>query len=203
VNHPSSSQLEVLAQLRRGPRQARQVAQALGVNTSAARRHLETLVEAGWVGSFSAIEGRGRPKKLFDLTAAGRELFPREYALLLQQVLAKVEARDGRGGIEAVIESIARDFASKVQGETAPARFRSLVALYNSLGFEASGEKAPGGLVIVQRNCVFMRAARADPGLFCKCLDEGIVRSALPGATVELVGSQALGAAACRHRVSF
>lgn len=203
MDPPTPAQRAALAELREGPRQAQQVARALRINTSAARRHLEALAEAGWVESTTTIQGRGRPKKVFALTPAGLEVFPREYALLLERVLAKVEQRDGRAAIESLAKSIARELASTVEGDTPSARSRSLLALYNSLGFEASGETTKNGLVITQRNCIFLRTARADPGLLCKCLDEGIVRSALPGATVELAASQALGAPSCRHRVTF
>lgn len=200
---PEGTAAEILVLLREGRRQAQDLAAALGIDTSAARRHLEALSAKGLVDAQDVVDGPGRPKKMYGLTAEGREAFPRDYALLLDLVLAKVAQEAGREELERVVALVAKDLARGVRGRTTEERLRAMLALYNELGFDASIEKRRDGARLTQRNCVFLKTARGDPPLLCKCLDEGIVRAALPGAKVELESSLAVGDAQCRHLIRF
>lgn len=192
----------ILTLLRDGRQQAQELAATLGIDTSAVRRHLEALRAEGMVESEDVVAGQGRPKKLYGLTAAGREAFPRDYALLLRLVLEKVRATQGRGGLDALVEAIARDLGSPLAARPdASARLRGLLDLYNGLGFEATLEETADGFFLVQRNCPFLQTAADDPRLLCQRFDEGIVRSAVPDAEVSLEDSLALGSLRCRHRI--
>ena len=85
----------ILSRLRDGRQTAREVASDLGIQTSAARKHLERLVEMGTVRKEFVRGARGRPKKYYALTDAGVELFPRHYDVVLNEVLARLEADGG------------------------------------------------------------------------------------------------------------
>lgn len=192
----------IIARLRDGPRQAQDLAEDLGIDTSAVRRHLENLRANGLVHATDHIEGPGRPKKLYALTPEGRETFPRAYALLLDLLIQKTEATRGRAQLEALLRGIADDLAANVAGKTTDARLDNLLALYNGLGFEADLERHRGGAITLrQRNCIFLKTARTDPPLMCQCFDEGIIRAAIPGAHVELETSLARGDNACKHLI--
>jgi predicted ArsR family transcriptional regulator len=80
-------------------------------------------------------------------------------------------------------------------------RLRKVVRLYNELGFEARLERKNDRLLLVQRNCPFLKIARDDPEALCACLDEGILRAALPGSQVSLEKSLAMGDARCVHEI--
>lgn len=194
---------QILALLREGRQQAQDLAGTLGIDTSAVRRHLETLRAEGLVDTEDVVEGPGRPKKRYGLTVAGREAFPRDYALLLDLVLARVAKDGGREEIERVMAVIAKDLGRQIEGKTTEERLDAMLALYNKLGFDASIEKRGAEVDLVQRNCIFLKTARGDPPLLCKCLDEGIMRAAIPGAKVELRSSLAIGDAHCRHRLQL
>lgn len=192
---------EILALLRGGRQQAQDLAAILGIDTSAVRRHLEGLRAEGLVDAEDVVDGPGRPKKLYGLTLAGREVFPRDYALLLDLVLARVTKEGGREELERIMAQIAKDLGRGVQGKTTAERLDAMLALYNKLGFEASIEKRGDDLELVQRNCIFLKTARGDPPLLCKCFDEGIMRAALPGSRITLAASLAIGDTHCRHRI--
>lgn len=202
VTRLTDAQASILARLRDAPRQAQEVAAELGIDTSAARRHLENLREMGLVEPADVVEGRGRPKKRYAITPAGREAFPRDYALLLDLVLAKLGERRDRRELESLMRLVAKDLAAGIEGDSTAARLRGLLAFYNRLGFDASLERAGGETVLEQRNCIVLKTARGDPALLCECFDEGILRAALPGARVRLLASQARGDATCRHAIS-
>lgn len=194
----------ILALLRDGRQQARDLAAALSIDTSAVRRHLENLRADGLVDAEDVVQGPGRPKKMYGLTTAGRESFPRDYALLLNLVIAKVGQTQGRKELEAVMRAIAQDLARGLGAEPDPLRrLNALVALYQKLGFDASVSRTPHGYALTQRNCIFLKAATADPSLLCECFDEGIMRAALPRARVTFAGSLATGETRCRHLLAL
>ena len=56
--------------------------QAVGITHNAVRQHLTALMAQGLVSRGEAIPSGGRPRACFVLTPAGRELFPRNYALM-------------------------------------------------------------------------------------------------------------------------
>lgn len=192
---------QILALLREGRQQAQDLADTLGIDTSAVRRHLEGLRAEGLVDAEDVVEGPGRPKKMYGLTTAGRETFPRDYALLLDLVLGRVAKDGGREELERVMAVIAKDLGRQIEGKTTEERLDAMLALYNKLGFDASIEKQGVEVDLVQRNCIFLKTARGDPPLLCKCLDEGIMRAAIPGSKVDLRSSLAVGDVHCRHRI--
>src|SRR6267378_1747409 len=71
-------------------RTAKETAESLKIQVSAARKHLERLRELGLVDEQFQKAEMGRPKKLYALTEKGKELFPRQYDLLLNETLAQL-----------------------------------------------------------------------------------------------------------------
>ncbi len=194
----------ILELLRDGPSQAKDVGEAVEIDTSAAYRHLERLMDQGLVSSEEIVEGPGRPKKLYSLTDAGWEAFPRDYRLLLSSLVDAIVASQGQDALEGYLSLIAEELAAPIaREEDIEARLDALVELYNELGFEAHLERDGEELFLVQRNCPFLQVAQGNPDGLCRCLDEGIQRAALPDAEVSLESSLALGDKRCRHKLDL
>ena len=77
-----------------GPATATVLAERLGLTPAAVRRHLDTLAAAGQVEARDRSpygptrqRGRGRPAKVYALTAEGREAFPQAYDRLAAEAL--------------------------------------------------------------------------------------------------------------------
>jgi len=83
------------------------------------------------------------------------------------------------------------------------ARLEALRRLYLDLGFEATLETRGNTAFLVQRNCPFLKAAKNDPEGLCGCLDEGILRAALPEADVRLGDCMATGDSRCTHAIEM
>ncbi|MGQ0535102.1 MAG: helix-turn-helix transcriptional regulator [Methanobacteriota archaeon] len=197
---PTNAQLGILRALRDGPRQAQDIAAELAVDTSSVYRHLEALRAEGLVAAEDVIEGPGRPKKRYRLTHEGQEAFPRDYSLLLSALLCEVETRGGRQALLSHLDAIARNLAASLaNGADVDQRLAALVDLYNRLGFEASVERHGNDVLLVQRNCPFLKTARKDPEALCECLDEGIMKAAVPEALVDLRETLAKGGRRCMH----
>jgi predicted ArsR family transcriptional regulator len=199
----SESQHRVLAELKNEPRRAHEIAEALGVDAAAVRRHLDNLTSQALVESYDVIDGPGRPKKFFRITSAGRETGPRNYPLLLALVMKKIGEGEGRKKLLKYLEAIAADLAGPVnKKEDAKVRLDILLAKYNQLGFDAELRTENGQAVLVQHNCPFLATASGDPQAMCEAFDEGILRTSLPGHEVTLQSSLAHGDATCRHLIS-
>ena len=203
VPNLTESQQRVLAELKHEPRRVQDIATALGVDPAAIRRHLDNLTSQALVESYNVIDGPGRPKKFFRITDAGRETGPRNYPLLLAMLMQKVTEGEGRKKLLKYLESIASDLAGPdPRQKDAKMRLDLLLAKYNQLGFEAEIRGEDGQLVLIQRNCPFLAAAKGDPQGFCQAFDEGIMRASLPGQDVVLQSSLAHGDVICRHLIS-
>lgn len=90
---------EVLVQLRQWqPLAAKELAARLGVSLNAVRHHLKELEAAGLVGYERENRGVGAPIFLYQLSAAGEELFPRRFEEALNGLLDQLIERQGRDG---------------------------------------------------------------------------------------------------------
>src|SRR5215469_18601107 len=58
------------------------LSQGLGITANAVRQHLTALERDGLVAKGETQSSGGRPEQLYELTAAGNELFPRHYPSL-------------------------------------------------------------------------------------------------------------------------
>lgn len=202
MDRPGDTATHILRVLRDGGRTAQALGARLGLDVSSVRRHLDGLVERGWVAYADRPEGPGRPRRHYRLTDAGWESFPRDYSLLLESLLRRLQARVGREAVLACFTDVADELAATVPPGTTAERTTALLRLYRDLGFEASLEDAgDGAATLVQRNCPFLATAKSDPEALCDCLDEALIRRVLPGADVRLESCMATGDNLCRHAI--
>lgn len=202
---------KILEMLLGGPKTAGEIAEKLQIQKSAVRIHLESLKILGAVGSQFKIEKMGRPKKVYELTERGRELFPRQYDLFLNLVLDKIA--DKKGEIEAreIVESIAEDIASgiraKIEKNSSGSLEDSLKIINdasNEIGFASSLERdeEDNSFCIQSKNCILYKAALNNQDRICHGLHDKIIAKALegkPDVSVELKECMALGSEYCRH----
>jgi predicted ArsR family transcriptional regulator len=103
--------------LERGPQNAADLGDRLGVSPAAIRRHLDALVAEGLLVERdprpSAHRGRGRPARTYALTDAGRAAFPHAYDDLASTALRYL--RDTGG--EDAVAAFARHRADRLAGE--------------------------------------------------------------------------------------
>lgn len=106
-----------------GPSTATEVAAVLGLSGAAVRKSVDALVEAGLVeatdrapygpAALNAPRGRGRPAKVFSLTAAGREAFgDREDSLAVTAVKYLAEVA-GEQQVAGFAQHIAEQFEAR------------------------------------------------------------------------------------------
>jgi predicted ArsR family transcriptional regulator len=199
----------ILEELALAPRTARDLAEKLGIQESAARGHLGRMEERGLVVPTFRREGVGRPRKRYALTATAQELFPKKYDLILDTVVDELLAREGEEYVSRLFANAARRMAHEVAKEvphsgTAEQRAENVVRSLNRLGFRCTTDHAPDGTIRITRtNCVFRHSAISHPFLFCEVFDKHLTEALLGHAGVDLVDSIGRGGLRCTHLIQL
>ncbi len=183
VHDQTTRQRVVRSILDEGPSTAASLAKRLHLTAAAVRRHLDQLLEEGFLEvrepRSQAGRGRGRPAKLFALTEAGREGFDQQYDDLA--VLA-LRFLDETGGDAAVREFATRRVAfieerfgavQQTHPQLDPAQV--LARVFTDEGYAATTRDVPVGQQLCQQHCPVSHVAHEFPQL-CEAETEAIGR---------------------------
>lgn len=193
----------ILEELQHQPGTAQVLAEKFGFQTSAVRGHLDALEAQGLVHAHFQRAGVGRPRKVYELTDGGREIFPRRYHLLLSRLVERIAEKEGRAYAARLLAEVAHDVAADLkmpaQGGTVEQRAFALAQALNTLGFDAAIEQSAQGLVLVRRNCIFMESAKEHHDLVCGRFDQELVKAAFGNTEAPLACCMATGGDSCRN----
>ena len=206
----------ILNLLLEGSKTAREIADKLKIQKSAIRTHLESLQAEQSVRSYFKIEGLGRPRRVYELTESGRELFPRKYDLVLSLILQKIESTEGHEYMKKIIESIADNIAHdidekiKKSSSSLEESVRILNSVSNEMGFMSSFYKEADNnnnsrYSIVSSNCIVHKIAIRHQNVICHGFHDRIIQKSLDGkinAKVQLKECIALGDKYSRHVIT-
>lgn len=177
--------------------------QTLGVTHNAVRQHLAALMAQGFVAHGESIASGGRPRACYVLLQAGRDLFPRNYALIADGMLEYLYAHAGVGAVQAMLtamgDKLGKDAAARIAtASDADEATRLLAEQLDTLGYEAEVVETDGHTEVEAWNCVFHSLARAHPDV---CKFDLAFMSAATGRPVQRTQCMLHGAPACRFRV--
>jgi len=157
----------------RGAQSAGDIGRSLEMTSVGARQHLAKLQAAGLVRYQATALGRGRPRHLWSLTAAGHARFPDRHS---DVVLALIEGVRDALGPSALDDVIARHeqrqlaaYAAELAGaEDAADAARRLAAIRSREGYMAEARQlADGEIQLIENHCPICVAAAACQG-FCR-----------------------------------
>jgi predicted ArsR family transcriptional regulator len=187
------SKAAILQHLLRRTATVGDLAGSLKLSQTAIRSQLDGLEKEGFVRARFLRSGRGRPKKVYSLTEAGKEAFPRKYELLLDLLIKRVVEEEGEENATRLLSEAGRrlgdEYRPDTKGLSPLDRANSIVRVLNDLGFAASLSIEEGRPVIVRHNCIWMSAARAHHELVCDVFDSEMMRT--------LLGEQEVGLSQC------
>jgi DeoR family suf operon transcriptional repressor len=207
----------ILNLLLEGSKTAGEIANKLKIQKSAIRTHLESLQREQSVRSYFRIERLGRPRRVYELTESGRELFfPRRYDLILSLVLQEVESTKGHEYVKKMIESIADkmayDIREKIKKSSSSFEesIRILNSVSNEMGFmssfyEEADNNGSTTYSIISRNCIVHKAAIRHKDAICHGFHDRIIQKSLDGkinAKVQLKECIAMGDKYSRHIIT-
>jgi predicted ArsR family transcriptional regulator len=176
------------------------LASELNIQPSAARKHLEHLLELSIVREKYQTGSVGRPKKFYALTESGKELFPRNYDTILNILIGKISEHSGVEHARSLMTSIALDLARELSPPgTSPPNKNQVQEGLNKLGFEATIKSHDGQVTVISRNCPLLRTAVAYGELLCQGLHEELLRKTLEKNRVNRENWIVQGDSYCKH----
>lgn len=202
----SPARLNVLIALKKkGEACADDLADALGISSSAVRQHLSGLRTAGYVENRPGRGRPGRPVDLYHSTSRGDAVFtPRDNALTLE-LLQDLEAEDP-AMIDRVFkrrqERRAAEFRSQMVGLDFERRLDKLSELLDAEGYLARWSRRDDGTYLLTfNNCAIWKIAE-HYHLACTTELE-FLRAVLTDATVERIVHRHDGSFNCGYSVTL
>ena len=193
--------------LQGGPATAAELADQLELSTVAVRRHLDTLIERGYVEASEQApfgprrrlgRGRGRPARFYTVTPHGRDAFESSYDDVAVEALRFLRDRFGDEAVAEFARQRAAMAVERYRDSVAPRpdarQANALAEQLTADGFAASVENGPLGLQIVQRHCPVAHVAEEFPQ-FCEAEREAF--SELLGVRVTRLSTLATGGGVC------
>ncbi len=188
--------------LENGPASAAELAERLELTPAAVRRHLDHLLADGTVEARDRRQvgqrGRGRPAKVFAITAQGRDQFTHSYDELAASALRFLSESGG----EAAVKQFARHrladletrYSEALDGVPTAQRPRALADALSADGFAASTSSTPAGTQMCQHHCPVSHVAAEFPQM---CEAEAEMFSRLLGTHVQRLATIAHGDGVC------
>lgn len=195
--------------LNNGPSTTTEVAAILGLTGAAVRKQFDQLAVAGLVESsqrapygpaaLDSKRGRGRPSRVFALTAKGRSRFGEHQESLSLSAVKYLNNTAGSGAVRDFAASVAKDFVARHNEISALAtieeRAMALIAALNQDGYAATETPGlHGSTQICQHNCPMGDVAAEFPAI---CEEETKAFSELTGVHVTRLATIAKGNAVC------
>jgi predicted ArsR family transcriptional regulator len=174
---PTRAQIFAFLVEKRGPAGTEELAEHFGLHPNGVRRHLERLLEGGFVTRGQVRIGKGRPRDSWaispDAHPGGAQ--PRAYADLAKWLARAIPASPTRlREVERAGREIGRELTPPPGGDPAEGLRDALAAL----GFEPTLERRDGGFACCLGNCPYKDSVRANPEVVCT-LHRGITAGLL------------------------
>ncbi len=163
---PTRAQIFTFLVEKRGPAGTEELAEHFGLHPNGIRRHLERLLEGGFVTRSRVPIAKGRPRDSWsvspDAHPGGQR--PRAYADLATWLARAIPASSTRlREVERTGREIGRQLAPPARGDTAEDLRDALAAL----GFEPTLERTELGFACSLGNCPYRDSARESPEIVC------------------------------------
>lgn len=148
-----------------------ELATHLGMTGEAARQHLDSLTDDGWLAEAGLRNppGQGRPAMEFALTPAGDHLFPKHYDQLSVEMFDTLADKFGDEGVQTLLASLTDKqvayWAPRLQGLSLAERLNALRGIYFEYDPYTYVERDGEDYLLVERNCPFLNLAVQRPRL--------------------------------------
>jgi predicted ArsR family transcriptional regulator len=174
---PKRAQIFAFLVERRGPAGTDEVAAHFGLHPNGVRRHLERLLEGGFVTRGRVSQGKGRPRDSWavapDAHPGGMQ--PRAYADLAKWLARAIPTNPTRlREVERAGKEIGRELAPAAGGDPA----EDLRDAFAALGFEPTLDRGEEGFTCSLGNCPYKDSVRESPEVVCT-LHRGITAGLL------------------------
>ena len=175
---------------------------ALHVTHNAVRQHLTALLGTGFVERGNAQPTGGRPQSRYLLTAAGRDLFPRNYGLIATGILDHLYAHADKAAVQSMLADMGQRLghaAAERINATGPDEVATTLAEpLDTLGYEALAVRHGEEMQVEAYNCVFHSLAKAHPDV---CRFDLAFMEAATGHQIQHMECLLRGGQSCRFKI--
>jgi len=201
---PPSSDAELLELLRTtGPMSVAGLAQIMNVTPTAVRQRLSRLLAQGMLRRDAVRAGRGRPKHSYQLTEKGLRVTGSNFRDLASALWREVEQIANpeirRRILERLAKTLARQYATQVEGRSVEERMRSLSALLDERRVPFSVGRAGGLPMLTAHACPYPDLADRDRNV---CVMETMLFAEVLGGDMRLTEYRLDGGSSCRFQPS-
>jgi predicted ArsR family transcriptional regulator len=200
IDELSTRNAVVRSVLENGPSTAVIIGERLGLTPAGVRRHLDHLIEDGFLEArephSALVRGRGRPSKVFVMTDAGREKFEHSYDDLAVAALKFITAQSGPH----LVSLFARFRADEMGRRAEPILKKNknlsagLAEFLNQEGYATTVAPREHGEELCQHHCPIAHVAAEFPQL---CEAETELFSKVLGTHVQRLATIAHGDGVC------
>jgi len=198
--------------LESGPTTASHIGECLGLSAAGVRRHLDALIDAGEAQANAAAawqqEGRGRPAKRYQLTAAGRAKLEHTYDDLASAAMRQLREIGGddairtfaRRRIDAILAGV-KPVSEEPSGDDVEAAADRIADALTDAGYATTTTRVGGplrGVQICQHHCPVSHVAEQFPEL---CEAEQQAMAEVLGTHVQRLATIVNGDCACTTHV--
>jgi predicted ArsR family transcriptional regulator len=130
------TRIDMLRRLRRSRQTITSLADSLRLTDNAVRTHVAALERDGIVEHVGTQRDTGgKPARVYDLTTAGEELFPKAYALVLGGLVEQIARSEGPERARELLREVGRQVGKGMaRGDGTEARVRGAAAALRVLG---------------------------------------------------------------------
>jgi predicted ArsR family transcriptional regulator len=164
-----------------GPQTAAALAAACGITPMGAHKQLRALAGQGLVDTQDEVQGVGRPRRIWHLTAIGHGRFPDRHGELAVQLVRQTTQVLGADALDRLIDARQSEAEASYRGALTrqrglAAKVQALAALRNEEGYMARIERDGADWLLVEDHCPICAAAtacqafcRSELALFQRC----------------------------------
>ncbi|WP_374001095.1 helix-turn-helix transcriptional regulator [Bdellovibrio bacteriovorus] len=178
-----------------------EISEHIGITKTAVKEHILKLENYGYLTFTDARGAVGRPRRRYQLTNDGHDVFPKQYSWLsnvLLELLAEDLERDGIAKLmKSLGEKVALSMGDKFKDLTPKELIIKINEVMNDLGYQTAIKQSDirKGVVLEATNCVYHAIAQKHPEL-CS-FDVHFLKKA-SGMSVKLESCIARGGSVCR-----
>ncbi|HEV8381723.1 MAG TPA: ArsR family transcriptional regulator [Gemmatimonadales bacterium] len=177
------TQIRLLGLLRRSPQTITVLAEALGLTDNAVRLHIAALHRDGVVDQVGTQRDTGgKPARIYGLTRAGEELFPKAYALVLGKLVEEIVRSEGRDKAIQLLRAVGAQAAASARTATSPRqRLEAAAGVFRDLGADVEVRQTTAGWRLQGYGCPLSAVTSGHPEMceLAKALVEEVVGAAV------------------------
>lgn len=177
-----------------------QLADLLAISRNAVTQHISVLEKIDCLENRMLPSAGGRPSRAYMLTAVGRAMFPKQYALFSTALLRAISENLEGAALEKLFKGIGADLAApfKQRVTSSEDKVQEVRKIMAELGYETQVSLSNVDADIVAKNCVFHDLA-VDNIAVCE-LDRSLISSLLD-AEIKQTECMVKGGSSCRFCV--